>query len=90
MIYGESPRILTKNKKEIAIEIGGRRIRILPKDKIWVLTDAFVDELNDNKGYIFSMDFDYFYENIDGKDDSGDYDFTGDLRSLCGISLIRR
>lgn len=90
MIYGKSPKVLTKNKKEIAIEIGGRRIRIFPKDKIWVLTDAFVDELNDNKGYIFSMDFDYFYENIDGTDNSEDYNFTDDLEGLCGISLIRR
>ena len=90
MIYSEKPKILIKNKNEIIVVFDRTKIAINKKDEICVLSDPLAGAIDYYEPDISNMDFDEFYENIDGADDSGSYSFIGDLQYIHGISVLKQ
>lgn len=90
MIYAANPKALVKNKNEIILDFDGKKISIHKKDIVCVLIDSRFGALNYDTPTVLVVDFESLYEHIDGVDDSGDYEFYGSFKHICGISVSHR
>ena len=87
MIYAENPKVLVKNKNEVILDFNGTKIAIHEGDFACMLIDPLFGALNYNKPSIIVLSFYSLYDDINGVDDSGDYEFDSPLAYLHGISV---
>lgn len=80
-------KVISKNKDEIVLSVDYEKVCIHKGDEVCILQDGEPNENSHNKPDLFTTDFDFIYDNIEGEDDSGDYELGDELEMLVGIAV---
>lgn len=80
-------KVVSKNKDLIVLRVDYERVEIRKGDEVYVLQDGEPNENSYNKPDLFTTDFDTIYDNIEGEDDSDNYELSDELEIAIGIGV---